>query len=55
METFIPTVEKFGDYRTNPEIVNVLERQRAKLGDMTPLEAKAALRAECFPGENPTA
>ncbi len=56
METFIPQAERvIGNYLDKPNIRAVIEAQRAKLGNLTPEDAKAALRAECFPGENPTA
>ncbi|MBP9686899.1 MAG: hypothetical protein KBD66_03835 [Candidatus Doudnabacteria bacterium] len=54
METFIPQAERVtGSYLENPRIMAVIESQRAKMGDLTPTDVKAALRDACFPGENP--
>lgn len=54
METFIPHAERVtGNYLENPNIMAAIESQRAKLGNLTPADAKAALREACFPGENP--
>lgn len=55
METFISPSERVtGNYLEKPNIAAAIENQRTKLGPLTPADAKAALRAECFPGENPT-